>query len=149
MMTRRVLRGAIGLASLALVFVGLAAPRECGVCILGMFGLVVSLEAARFNVVNLQPPPDPEAPVCEVTVEFLDSAGERAAPPGRLALGPGQAGFVDFLGGPDTRPGERVQVRARATAVPERCNDLLLATLEVFDTATGKTSFVLAGPAFR
>jgi hypothetical protein len=59
MMTRRVLRGAIGLANLALVFVGLAAPRNCPECILGMFGLVVSLEAARFNVVNLTPPRSP------------------------------------------------------------------------------------------
>jgi hypothetical protein len=111
----------------------------------GAVGLVDG-QTARLNVSMLSPAPpsDPTA----VEIRFLDGNGG-AIKQAIVQLAPGQTAFVDFSLA-DVAPGAaggRVQIRAevRVTVTPgpnETPSGRLISTLEVFDNATGKTSFL-------
>ena len=128
-----------------------------GCCPWGLaFGAVgiASGQTARVNVTSLSPaaPSDPTA----VEIRFLDSNGA-VVKQTTVTLAPGQSAAFDFSLA-DVTPGaasSRMQIRAevQVTVAPgpgETPPSALVSTLEVFDNATGKTSFLYApGPAFE
>ena len=111
----------------------------------GAVGLVAG-QTARLNVSILSPAPptDPTA----VEIRFLDSNGAIIKQT-IVQLAPGQTAFTDFSPA-DVAPGAavaRMQIRAevRVTITPgpqETTSGRLISTLEIFDNATGKTSFL-------
>ena len=111
----------------------------------GAVGLVDG-QTARLNVSILSPAPptDPTA----VEIGFLDSNGA-VVKQEIVQLAPGQTAFVDFSLA-DVAPGAvagRTQIRAevRVTIPPgptETPSSRVISTLEVFDNANGKTSFL-------
>ena len=115
------------------------------------FGLVgvVSGQIARLNVVNTgdiaSPRGLPPGP-CRVTLSFFDSDGSLLATITRT-LDPGHAGSLDFniaSFGSEGGAG-RLMIRAEVTVEPD-ANSLtpcVMPTLEVFDMASGKTTFII------
>jgi hypothetical protein len=137
----------------------------------GMVGLARG-QTARLNVVNLgsgDPPgeADPPGELCRVTLGFVDASGRPFMDEmgneimKQVALPAVQSEFLDLrLSDPPSGkradpPGvRRVQIRAgidpeseRGGAVPHLnpCGNLV-ATLEIFDTATGLTTLVYHPP---
>ena len=111
----------------------------------GAVGLVAG-QTARLNVSILSPAPptDPTA----VEIRFLDSNGAIIKQT-IVQLAPGQTPFADNSMA-DIAPGAvggRMQIRAEVqVSIPpgptETPTGMLISTLEVFDNATGKTSFL-------
>jgi hypothetical protein len=119
-------------------------PQPDPPCVWGMFGITPS-ETARLNVVNIRLPGIPPGP-CSVQLNFFNDSGkllkQRA-----VVLNPGQAAFLDIAGveaGGAFR-NEMHPYVLLATGSPVGCN--AVSTLELFDTASGKTS-ILAHPIF-
>ena len=110
---------------------------------------IVSGQTARVNVTSLSPaaPTDPTA----VEIRFLDSNGG-VVKQMTVTLAPGQSAAFDFTA--DVTPAaasSRMQIRAevQVTVPPgpgETPPSALVSTLEVFDNATGKTSFLYCCP---
>ena len=110
----------------------------------GMFGVTPS-ETARLNVVNIGLPGSPPDP-CSVQFSFFNGSGkllkQRA-----LVLNRGQAAFLDITG-VEAGGAFRSEIHPYvllALRSPVGCN--AVSTLELFDTASGKTS-ILAHPIF-
>ena len=81
----------------------------------------------------------PESPrPCRGDLAFHDAAGNVVASR-TYALAPGQIAFLDFM------PGERGGI-VGPCALPGPDSGRAVPSVQVFDTATGRTSFVL-GPA--
>jgi len=152
MKTRTRFVGLIVLAVLALAAshfisgrVRAVAPGPSESFAFGAVGLVDG-QTARLNVSILSPAPptDPTA----VEIRFLDSNGA-VVKQTIVQLAPGQTAFVDFSLA-DVAPGAvggRTQIRAevRVTIAPgptETPSSRVISTLEVFDNANGKTSFL-------
>ena len=111
----------------------------------GMFGITPP-ETARLNVVNLQlpglAPPDP----CTVQINFLDGSAHILKQQ-VFTMKPGQSAFLDITGveaGATFRTEIHPFVKL-ATGTPVGCSPV--STLELFDTASGKTS-ILAQPIY-
>lgn len=110
----------------------------------GMFGITPS-ETARLNVVNLQLPNTPPDP-CTMQLNFIDGQGHFLKQK-TLVLKPSQSTFLDITG-VETGGAFRTEIHPfvkLATGTPVGCN--AVATLELFDTSSGKTS-ILAHPIF-
>ena len=123
----------------------------------GMVGLA-RLQTARLSVVAVGGgSPDPNGlPSCPVALgfvnsmgqPFLDASGMPIAAEGTLA--PGQAGALDlraadaFRGLTSLRVAFRPVMRVLATAPPNPCQPPV-ATLEVFDSLTGRTNLLAVG----
>jgi hypothetical protein len=115
------------------------------------FGLVgvISVHIARLNVVNtediLVPRSLPPGP-CKVILSFFGSDGSLLATITHT-LDPGHAGSLDFniasLGSRGSAG--RFMIRAEVTVVPDVRGLIpcVMPTLEVFDTASGKTTFII------
>ena len=111
---------------------------------------IVSGQTARVNVTSLSPaaPSDPTA----VEIRFLDSNGGVIRQT-TVTLAPGQSALFDFSLA-DVTPAaasSRMQIRAEVeVTVPpvsgETPSSALVSTLEVFDNATGKSSFLYCCP---
>lgn len=110
----------------------------------GMFGITPS-ETARLNVVNLTLQGLPAAS-CSVQVTFLTGDGtilKRQV----FAIKPAQSAFLDLTGA-EAGGGFRTELHPfvqLANGTTTGCS--AVATLELFDTASGKTS-LLANPIF-
>lgn len=109
----------------------------------GMVGIAQS-ETARLNAVLVQPAVQQSA-ACVVDMKFVDSAGRTLAIAQKVQLRPGVAQHLDL---PGTRAymwqpaaALRSQIRAEITPLEGVCT--VAQTLELFDTATGKTSLVV------
>jgi hypothetical protein len=104
----------------------------------GMVGIVRD-QTAGLSVVNIGglSPPEPDAPV---ELLFLDGAGTTLARAVVTAAG-GTAAFLDLRGDSlaISDPDERMQIRAVVRAVGDQ-RPSLVPTLELFDTATGRTT---------
>jgi len=128
----------------------------------GMMGIAAG-QTARLNIVNALPigPPNlPVGPPIRVTLMFVDANGSPFNIGGTqlrttVMLSPGQSVFLDLNGdalpiGPPTLPSvppQRAQVRALVSEC-DRCSDgLMVASLEVFDNVTGKTTLVMPDTA--
>ena len=126
----------------------------------GMVGITQG-QTLRLNVVNLNPPPDPEAPPgpCRVLLSFRDPNGQPFTDSNGqvirqvVELQAGQSAFLDlngdlFAGGISTNGGPaRLQLRPFVRVLvappdpgkqfpPGQCRG----TMEVFDNASGRTS---------
>ena len=129
----------------------------------GMAGLALA-QTARLNAVNVSPPPDdgrtdPPEPNCEVTLGFVDGNGQVFVDrsgremTGRASLGPGQAAYLDMRSGEVLGTERRVQFRAGLEFflppvdpdMPDPCRNIV-ATLEIFDTFTGRTMVLYHPP---
>jgi hypothetical protein len=116
-----------------------------------IFGVVNGVQTARVNAV-LQPPPDQDLS-CPVTLGFIDSQGRSVGDPQMFQLRGGAAVGVDFIGNPDARVGQRLQIRARvAYGDPNEfpgCAAGVLTSVEVVDRLTGATHVILTNPVAR
>src|SRR5215831_2842281 len=126
----------------------------------GMVGITQG-QTMRLNVVNLNPPPDPDAPPgpCRMLLSFRDANGQPFTDSNGQEIGQvvelqgGQSAFLDlngdiFAGGISTNGGPaRLQLRPLVGVLvsppdPEKqyppgpCR----ASMEVFDNASGRTS---------
>jgi hypothetical protein len=121
----------------------------------GMFGLVEG-QTARVTVVNTSADPHgyPPGP-CRVSLAFVDSEGI-VLKEARLTLRPGQATSLDygFQAPPDPDRATRQDLRARIAISDlvdpgDRVSRLYppgpcVPAVEVFETATGRTAFLVA-----
>ena len=115
------------------------------------FGLVgvISSHIARLNVINTEdiaPPRDFPPGPCKVTLSFFGSDGSLLATITRT-LDPGHAGSLDFnIASFGSGGGAgRLMIRAEVIVEPD-ANGLIpcvMPTLEVFDMASGKTTFII------
>jgi hypothetical protein len=116
-----------------------------------IFGIVNGVQAARINAV-LQAPPDSDLP-CPVSLVFIDSQGRSIGDPGLFQLRGGAAVGVDFIGNPDARVGERLEIRAQVTiGDPNQfpgCAAGVLTSVEVVDRLTRKTHIILTNPVVQ
>lgn len=119
-----------------------------------VFGQTLRLHAVHLN---LEPPPDPDAPAanpppepefappCRVVLVFIDSEGRPIGTPIGKTLAPGKSTFIDFNvvapGAIDAVPPGPCrtnvwvfQTGRRGEIPPDPCR----ATLEVLDTASGR-----------
>lgn len=118
----------------------------------GMVGIVQG-QTARLNVVNSQPPPEGDR-TCSVELSFVDGMGNVLAERAMIVDG-GHAAFLDvMIDNPDIRPGQRLQIRAMVSiddpnirnrrGMQAACSGLL-ATVEVFNSETGRNDFYEPG----
>ncbi|MBM3819968.1 MAG: hypothetical protein FJW14_13260 [Acidimicrobiia bacterium] len=130
----------------------------------GMVGLA-RMQTARLNVVNLgsgDPPGEADPPGCRVTLGFVDGTGRSFTDRmgmeivSEASLMPGEATHLDLRAGDALRDRgtRRVQIRPGIDpgsevggAVPHLspCTGLV-ATLEIFDSATGATTLLYHPP---
>jgi hypothetical protein len=131
-----------------------ARSMQCRTCravfSFGTLGITAQ-QTARFSVVNTRNC-DQSHPCSSAQVElrFVNSSGAPVTnsdgyPLGSstVSLASGQSAFVDFT--PPSYTAGRTQIRAEVASCVD-CGDskgTVLATLEVFDTATGKTTLVM------
>jgi hypothetical protein len=114
----------------------------------GSVGVVAGLQAARINVVRLTGGAEDSRLPCPVSIGFIDSAGKVIGDPNtRTFTESGQTVSANFLGGPDTKPGTRVQVRGQVSigdpGIFPGCRGTFAATLEIVNRSTGRTEIVL------
>jgi len=110
----------------------------------GMLG-VTHGQTARLNVVDTMDMPTGQCR--EVELMFLDSMGnirQRSV----QCLMSGHAAFLDLNGNFLEQIDNRAENRGKVHLIdpPERTMTNFVATIEVFDNETGKTSFVLTAP---
>ncbi len=109
-----------------------------------IFGVANGTQTARINVVLTQPPPDQD---CPVALTFIDSQGNQIGDPGLFRLRGGAAVHTDFVGDPQIRALERLEIRAQVTlGNPDEfpgCAVGVLASVEVFDKLTRATHIIL------
>jgi hypothetical protein len=99
-------------------------------------------QTARLNVVDTMDVPP--GPCREVELMFLDSEGnirQRSV----QCLMSGHAAFLDLNGNFLELTDNRAEIRGKVHLInpPERTMTNLVATIEVFDNETGRTSFIL------
>ena len=102
-------------------------------------------QTARLNVVDTMDVPP--GPCREVELMFLDSEGnirQRSV----QCLMSGHAAFLDLNGNFLELTDNRAEIRGKVHLInpPERTMTSFVATIEVFDNETGRTSFILAPP---
>jgi len=102
-------------------------------------------QTARLNVVDTMDVPP--GPCREVELMFLDSEGnirQRSV----QCLMSGHAAFLDLNGNFLEQTDNRAEIRGKVHLInpPERTMTSFVATIEVFDNETGRTSFILAPP---
>ena len=116
-----------------------------------IFGVVNAAQTARINAV-LSNPPEGDQP-CPATLTFFDEQGVAIGDPGIFELRPGVAVHADFIGDPNQRRLDRVEVRAQvAIGDPNTfpgCAAGALVSVEVIDRLTRSTHFILTSPAVR
>jgi hypothetical protein len=112
-----------------------------------IFGVLNGVETARLNAVLTSL--DGELP-CPVTLAFIDSQGSMVGNPSDFELRGGVAVRTDFVGNPNIRLHERLEIRAQVTSgnpdVFPGCRAGVLASVEVFDKGTLATSIILTNP---
>ena len=131
----------------------------------GLFGIVAE-QTARVSVVNTSPDPGGHAPgSCRVSLAFVDSEGI-VLKETRLTLRPGQATSLDYgfqeppepgrddaVGATAGRADRQGRARANRDREPRRSGGWeprflplgpCVPTVEVFETATGRTAFMVA-----
>ncbi len=113
-----------------------------------IFGVVNGAQTARINAV-LTPPPEGDM-TCPVTLAFIDSQGNQVGDPQIFQLRGGAAVHTDFIGNPDARALERLEIRAQVMyGDPNEfpgCARGVLASVEVFDKLTRATHVILTNP---
>ena len=97
-------------------------------------------QTARLNMVNIG---DPNLNPCEVQMVFYDSQGKALASDVQK-LDPGMATFLDLNYAAIGDPNVRVQIRAWVKVIGDPT--LCLASLEVFDEETGRTTVFIGNP---
>jgi hypothetical protein len=116
---------------------------------------IASSETARLVAVNLGTNSSTPDSSCTVTFAFLDAQGQVLAT-NAVGLAPKQAAFLDF--GKSQVPGNDIRSEIRAVlffgysgGAPPTADILrqfdcgIVPSLEVYDSSTGRTSFVLTG----
>jgi hypothetical protein len=102
-----------------------------------MIGLAQG-ETAQFNLLN----PGVEAPavgvICTATVTYFDAGGAQLKT-ATVSVAPGLSSAVDLSGDTDLAiaAGQRREIRVEVAKPAPGCR--LIPTLEIFDTATGRT----------
>ena len=119
----------------------------------GMVGIAAN-QTARFSVVNVKKcvPPNPCTPA-QVELRFVDSSGSPVTNDSghpvesMVTLASGQSAFLDLLCPGGCGAPARVQFRAEVPSCIGCGNGnskgTVLATLEIFDNLTGKTTLVM------
>lgn len=134
----KLLAVAIAFAALAAIYTVLGArPAQAIIVIDGKTGLftLTESEAARVNVVNTG-----EQGIIVIGGGIFDSAGNRLAEFPERRLAPSQGTSFEFI---PPVPRQPMAVRAELMVSGDRARGnrvTFIPTLEVFDTATGKTS---------
>ncbi len=102
-------------------------------------------QTARLNVVDTMDVPP--GPCREVELMFLDSEGNIRQRSVQCVMS-GHAAFLDLNGNFLELTDNRAEIRGKVHLInpPERTMTNLVATIEVFDNETGRTSFILAPP---
>jgi len=102
-------------------------------------------QTARLNVVDTMDVPP--GPCREVELMFLDSVGNIRRRSVQCLMS-GHAAFLDLNGDFLEMTGNRAQIRAKVHLInpTEGTMTNFVATIEVFDNETGRTSFVLVPP---
>ena len=109
-----------------------------------IFGVVNGTQVARINAVLIVGPE-----YCPVTLAFIDSQGVMIIGP-EYRLVQGVAAHADFVGDPNARSGERLQIRAQVTVgdpqISPGCAGGVLTSVEVVDKLTRATHFIMTNP---
>ena len=140
------------LASLALL--AGTATRANATIINSSYGFVgvAAGQTMRLAVAHVIDPNDSNMEPCIVEWAFSDLTGAVVGS-GEARLEAGSAALDDLraaeLGGPDTRPGERFEIRVEVKASgsdrnAKFCQNNLRPTLQVFDEETGRTTLVVS-----
>jgi hypothetical protein len=111
---------------------------------LGSVGMVQG-QTLRVNISNVGNPNLRDALACVATVEFFDQEGNVLAQT-RLRLIPGEGQSTDLVGDDNLigNPNIRLQVRAVVEVDTKDCP--AVASMELFDTETGKTEVFIGDP---
>ncbi len=117
----------------------------------GMFGVTAD-QVARLNVVNSAPGPAGQA-ICTIDLTFLDSDG-KILKTARFALAPQKAAQLDLERRDIPDAVGRIQIRGTIAETVAPGVSLIspgsacapVTSLEVFDSDSGKTSFILTDP---
>ena len=117
----------------------------------GMFGVTAD-QVARLSVVNSAPGPAGQSS-CTIDLTFLDSDG-KILKTARFALAPQKAAQLDLERRDVADAVGRIQIRASIAETVSPSAGLIspgatcapVTTLEVFDSDSGKTSFILTDP---
>jgi len=148
-MTHRQLITVFGLCVAGLIFATTA--EAIIVHYFPILSIVNGVQTARINAV-LVAPPDPDLP-CPVSLVFTDSHGRFIGDPTLFELRGGAAVGVDFVGDPNLRGGERLQIRAAVTISDPGefpgCAAGVLTSVEVVDRLTRATHIILTNPVER
>jgi hypothetical protein len=108
-----------------------------------VFGVVNGLDVARLNVALSDLPPGP----CRVSLAFFNGNGDMIGDPGLFTLQGIEGVFIDFIGDPGIRVGNRVRLRARVTLADSQelpgCAVGARISVEVFDRVTRATRFII------
>lgn len=112
---------------------------------LGTIGIVQG-QTLRVNISNIGNPELRDAIACVGTVEFFDQEGNVLGQT-RLRLIPGQGQSTDLVGDDNLigDPHMRLEVRAVVQVDTKDCP--AVASMELFDTETGKTEVFVGDPA--
>lgn len=112
-----------------------------------IFGVLNGMQIVRLNAALTSPEGDQP---CPISLAFLDSEGRLMGTPSDFELLGGKAVHADFAGNPSRKPHERLQLRAQvmygSPDVHPGCRAGVLASVEIFDKATGATQIVLTNP---
>ncbi len=103
----------------------------------GLVGLIAD-QTARINVVSFLPEGS-----CRVDLGFVNAQGLPLTDTMQTMLSPGQGAWLDLVGDGVVREG-RLPIRPTVRLFPpDPCSRRVVATLELFDTATGKATIVV------
>src|SRR5215216_2357714 len=100
-------------------------------------------QTARINVVNVG---DPNQNPCEVQMVFYDNQGKELTRDVQK-LEPGVAAFLDLSHAAIGDPNSRVQIRGWVKVIGDPT--ICLASLEVFDDETGRTTVFVGDPNLK
>lgn len=138
-------RAAAALLSVLLVPTGMA--RADVSLLFPIFGVLNEMQTVRLNAV-LTAPEDNQT--CPVSLSFLDGDGQTIGDPADFELQGPTSVHTDFVGDPSLRPRTRLQLRAQVmysqSDLYPSCQAGVLASVEIFDEATGVTQVVLTNP---
>lgn len=116
-----------------------------------MMGLVAD-QTARLSVLALPTARGAAVTQCTVALNFLDAEGNKLVEASTLVLTPGKAQFMDLKVGASRTGGriDRTQFRADVEVLHNPPTYLpcsgVATTLELFDTATGRTGLIISQP---
>jgi hypothetical protein len=150
-MRHRLSSKSVSVAGLLLAGLAYASTAEAVIAIIHdfpVFGVVNGTQTARINAVLL--PYIEQRPPCPVSMPFVDSEGRLIGDPNTVQLRGGAAAHTDFIGDPNQRILDRLQIRAQVTigdpGIFPGCAAGVLTSVEVIDKLTHATHVILVTP---